>query len=152
MKKPRPGTRVRHHSLGPATVIASDDCEVLKKHSDQNQKWRDSFNWFKFDDGSINGWSTMGSFISILTLEDKVEAARQALADAEAELAASKWPKPGDRYSSRVNNTTATVKAVVDDVIYYEYVGKASGTKDYAGRIIESFRRTYETKLADCDC
>lgn len=147
--KPQPGTRVIHNSLGPATVLASDDCEVLKKHYDRDHNWRESFIWFKFDlDGSINGWQNMVYFKEVEpTLEDKVEAARQALADAEAELAASKLPKVGDRYSSLINNTTATVKAVVDGVVYYEYVGNTSRTKEYAGRTAESFRKTYETKL-----
>lgn len=96
----KPGTRVRN-SYGDGIILAPDDCEVINKYSHRSQKWRD---------GYINGWSDMSYISYITTPQEKVEAARKALAEAEAELAASIAPKAGDRYYSPLNGTTATVK------------------------------------------
>lgn len=134
----KPGTRVRN-SYGDGIILAPDDCEVINKYSHRSQKWRD---------GYINGWPDMSYLSYIATPQEKVEAARKALAEAEAELAASIAPKAGDRYYSPLNGTTATVKFVDGDVVYYEFV--SNNYTSYFGRKIESFLKAYETKLCDC--
>ena len=139
------GSRVVHHNGEEGTIVAHDDCEVVAKFSDLK---RDQYVWVKFDDGSINGWINGFYLKPIPTPQEKVEAARKALAEAEAELAASLLPKVGDRYFSELDKTTATVKAIVDDVVYYEYI-TSRGSKNYNGRIFESFLKSYETKLCD---
>jgi hypothetical protein len=148
LKKPPIGARVTHANFGAGTIVASDDCEVIKKHFDRSQDWRDEYFWVKFDDGYINGWSDTRHISYIPTPQEKVEAARKVLAEAEAELAASLAPKAGDRYRSAFSGITATVKFVDDNVVYYEFV--SNGYTDYSGRNIESFLKTYDIKLCNC--
>lgn len=136
------GTRVAHTNGQEGTIVAYDDCEVIVKFPDLK---RDHYVWVKFDDGSINGWINGFYLKPIPTPQEKVEAARKALAEAEAELASS--VKPGDRFFSPFNETTATVKFVDGDAVYYEYTLFTKSEVHYSGRKLSSFLQTYTKRL-----
>lgn len=160
MDRLKPGTRIidTRSSCRTGIVLAHTDCKIVNKYPEGtdarwNEKARAEYTWVEFSNGGTNGWMDLPYYLQAeKSLEDKVEEARAALAAAEAALEAAKLPHPGDRYSSAFNNTTATVKFVDGDVIYYEFRFNQNQVVSYAGRKIESFLKAYETKLGDCGC
>lgn len=156
MDRLKPGTRIidTRSSCRTGIVLAHTDCKIVNKYPEGtdarwNEKARAEYTWVEFSNGGINGWTDLPYYLQAeKTLEDKVEEARQALADAEAELEASRTPKAGDRWVN--GEFTATVKFVDENFVFYTYTTVRSNNPVPAGRRLKSFLRNYTKQICGC--